>query len=73
MNGLHIAYKQSNSWGHLDCNFVNQEEGKLKGFLMDKGNPENQPHEIIIAVNLTTVKFNGFLTTDFLKSQSKGE
>ena len=35
--------------------------------LKDKGHEKNQPHQIILALYLAAVKFNGLLTIDFLR------
>ena len=51
------------------------EEGSLKGLLiMEKGDLKNQPHQVILAIDLIGLKFNDILThIDFLKTQSNGE
>ena len=38
-----------------------------------QGGLKNRPHHIIFALDLTTLKFNGILTVDFLKIQSNKE
>ena len=40
-------------------------EGGRKGLLMDKGKPKNQPHQIILGLDLTGLNFNGLLIVDF--------
>ena len=59
--------------GPTQMQFYQWEEGRLKGLLMDKGNPKNQPHHIIQAFDLTALKFNGILSVDFLEIQSYRE
>lgn len=40
---------------------------------MYNGDPEKSAHQIILAHNLATLKFNGILIVNFLKIQSNGE
>lgn len=48
------------------------EEGRLK-VLKNKEDPKSQPHQIVLALDLTALKFHGILTVDFLEIQSNGE
>ena len=59
---------KSSLWGPLRCKFTSWEEGKLKGLLVGKGDPENQTHQIILAFDLMTLKFNNILIVYFLES-----
>lgn len=54
----YIVQIYSTSWDPLRCKYTNWEEGKLKGLL---------------ALYLTTLKFDGILTLYFLENQSKSE
>lgn len=37
---------------------------------MDKSSPKNQPNQIILALNLTTLTFNDMLTIDYFRLNS---
>lgn len=49
------------------------EEGRLRGLFIDKENPKNQPHKIILALDLIVLEFRGILTVDFFEIQFNGE
>ena len=49
------------------------EEGIPKGLLVEKEGSKSQPHQIIMALGLRALKFNGIVNKDFLKIQSKSE
>ena len=49
------------------------DEGRWKDLLMDTGMPKRQPHQIILAHDLTALNFNGILTIDFFETQSNHE
>ena len=38
-----------------------------------QGDPKNQPHQIILTLNLIVLKFNDILNVDFLEIQSNVE
>lgn len=45
----------------------------LKGLLISKGKPKNQCHQMILALDLTALKFNGVITMDSLEIKSNDE
>lgn len=44
-------------------------EGRWKGHQLDNGHPKNQPHQIILSVDLTALKFNDILTMGSARKQ----
>lgn len=55
------------------CFYQIKKKKKKKDLLIDKGGPNNQPHQIIPTFDLTTLVFNSIFAIDFLEIQSHNE
>lgn len=66
---LYVVQLMGFTWMHSD----HLGQDSWKGHFTDKDHVKNQPHQIILNVDLTALKFNSLLTIDSFEIQSNRE